>query len=139
MTLETRVASDPATGRGDFTIELPGRPAYASTARMFVSSIARHFGCSQHDVDDLKLAISEVFGIATRGAGASHSLRVTVHADDRGLDVILEHPSGFDALVDRGAGDAETELGLAVIESLFPDVVFASTPSGARAEFRLAL
>jgi hypothetical protein len=46
------------------SIEVPATPAYAATARLFAAAAARHFGVGEADVDDARLAVSEVFTAA---------------------------------------------------------------------------
>lgn len=42
-----------------FFIEFPPEAKWFAAARLFAASIARHYGCSESSVEDLKLAMSE--------------------------------------------------------------------------------
>src|SRR5918999_1731137 len=43
----------------DFALQIPVEPAYFGAARLFAASIARHLGCEEASIEDLKVAVSE--------------------------------------------------------------------------------
>jgi anti-sigma regulatory factor (Ser/Thr protein kinase) len=65
-----------------FTLELPPDPAFVSTARMFASTLARHFEIAEDSVEDLKLAVSEACTRALAAEEVDRTLSVTASRDD---------------------------------------------------------
>lgn len=124
-----------------FEIELPGLPEYASTARLFVSAVARHFGCDDEQVEDLKLAISEAMAFATRAGPDTSPVHVVVRPERTAMVVAVEHDTGFAALMpgEPESQDADVEFGVAVIRSLFPTMrVEPGRSSRASVSFRVS-
>lgn len=75
-----------------FTLELPSDPAFISTARMFVCSLARHFEMDEEVIEDLTLAISEACTRALAAEGTNGSLSVSAARTDGRL--VFEIPQG---------------------------------------------
>lgn len=65
-----------------FTLDLPRDPAFVATARMFASSLARHFEIEEGLIEDLKLAISEACKRALASNDEGRGLSVSVDRDD---------------------------------------------------------
>jgi anti-sigma regulatory factor (Ser/Thr protein kinase) len=116
-------------GRADrCSIDVPGDPLYLSTVRLFASAVARHFGAPEETVGDLKVAVSEACSAFVRGADGDGSVRVTIeatpdlHVEVLSEDLSLAVPAGRAGAADTPTpGSAATELGLALIRSLFED------------------
>lgn len=136
----------------EFSLELAPEPRFVSTARMFAASIARHYGCTEDLVQDVKVAISEA---------CSHSVKAHTEAD---TDDPIELRIGFEGgklryqIVDAGTGVPELPrdlttlvandpaelleggVGLVLIHALFPDAeVGANEPAGTYVRFSLAV
>ena len=75
-----------------FTLELPSDPAFISTARLFASSLARHFEMDEEIIDDLTLAVSEACTRALAAEGIDEPLSVSAARSDGRL--IFEIPQG---------------------------------------------
>ena len=110
------------------SIDVPGDPLYLSTVRLFASAVARHFGAPEETVGDLKVAVSEACSAFLRGGDADGTVRVTIEASsDLHVEVLSEDLSLAVPVGPAGAADtptpgsAPTELGLALIRSLFED------------------
>ena len=65
--------SDPTTADGDhFEVIVPLRTRYASTVRMIAASLGAEAGFTVDEIDDLRLALDEVFSLlAERHVGRS--------------------------------------------------------------------
>ncbi len=77
--------------RDHFSIEIPADPVYVATARIFASSLARHFGVEEDTVEDLKLAISEA---CSRALAADGEGRIEVRAEHGADRITFEIPQG---------------------------------------------
>ncbi len=127
------------------SVTLPATPAYAATARLFVAAAARHFGVDEADVDDARLAVSEVFAasvasLASQPAGGSPG---SVHvALAPGLDgaVLLQMavPAALPSSDDRPdlpdevfRNDAAADTSLRLVRILFPDTAIEARADGA--------
>ena len=81
------------TGDGErFTIDLPGDPAYLATARLFASTLARHFDVADDVIEDLKLAIGEASARSLATVDPARRLTVSVAREDERL--VFEIPQG---------------------------------------------
>ncbi len=72
---------------GPIRISVPGIPRYVGTLRLLVGGVARHAGCDDEGVADLKLAISELATAAVESG--SEVIEVTAELDGDGLVVRL--------------------------------------------------
>lgn len=120
-------------GPDRFAAAFPPHPAHAAVARLFAAAIARHYGLDEPVVEDVKLAVSEAFALALRGAdraGTTDTLHVRAAAEERRVVFEIPQPDG--------PSDGEVEehvtptpdfvaagLGLEVIRNLFDDAGFA--------------
>lgn len=105
-----------------FVLEVPARPAYVVSARIFAASIARASGAEEEAVDDLKLAVSEACGTAVRD---DEQGTISVSAVPEGASIGFE-VTGGDQIGAAPAGESTPEsfsrsVALDVIRSLFPD------------------
>jgi serine/threonine-protein kinase RsbW len=132
MKSEERVSvTDPPAGTGgdDFTFAFPPQAGYVAMARIFAGAVARHFGCNDDVIDDVKVAISETVTNAVKAHGATgsddHVQLVIQLIDDHLTFNVIDKGPGFDfsptmpettelAVLSRGS------LGLALVRSLFP-------------------
>ena len=69
------------------TIELPATPAYVATARLFAAAAARHFGVEEADVEDARLAVSEIVtaSLVHAGGAATGAVEVSVAPPSDGI------------------------------------------------------
>ena|SRR5437016_5031916 len=139
--MASRLSESTAVGP---SVVLPANPAYAATARLFVASSARHFGVDETDVDDARLAVSEVFtaSIASLVSGspslATGSVRVALAPGPDGAVLLQmavpgalpgpdgEHDAPYEAL--EGGTAAGTSIRL--VRILFPDTSIEAAEDG---------
>jgi anti-sigma regulatory factor (Ser/Thr protein kinase) len=123
------------TGRGErFALELPNDPAFVATARLFASSLARHFEIDEDVVEDLKLAISEACKRALAAKDEHRRLSVSAAKDNGRL--VFEIPQG--AMPPLAEEDTPTpsnqqmaaSLSLELISALFDDAEMATDADG---------
>jgi hypothetical protein len=125
------------------SVELPAAPAYVATARLFVAAVARHFGLEEADVDDARLAVSEVFAAALasrRAEDPQGSVTVAVASHGGGaIGFRMDVPAALplpgdqdDAPADRFDGDdtAAVATSLRLVRSLFPDATIDTGRAG---------
>ena len=62
-------------------ITVPLRTEHAATLRVIVASLGSDHGLSVDEIDDLKLAVSEVFTVLIDGAGTKAHVRYLVQHD----------------------------------------------------------
>jgi hypothetical protein len=102
-----------------FALELPSLAEHLGTARSFAAAVARHYGVSGEEVEDLKIAISEAC-IDALVSGDRLSIRAT--SNGHGVQFEVHAPELIDGGPERQALD---ELGtparIDLIHSLFPD------------------
>src|ERR1043166_6106562 len=112
---------------------MPPEPDYIAMARMFAGSVARHFGCDEDVVEDVKVAVSEACTNsvkAHRDRGNSEPIELFARLDDEevtfevvdaggGIDIELQKAINENAAT-PAAGLYEGSLGLMLIRSLFP-------------------
>lgn len=117
------------------TLELPPDAAYISTARIFGSALARHYGVPEGAVEDLKLALSEACAALVRGSAA----RILIGATP--LDHRLRYRVSGGALpAGPAASEDDTPSSLAVgglelIRALFEDAEIAVADQRASVSF----
>lgn len=109
---------------------MPPAPEYVATVRLFVASVARHFGLAEEVLEDLKVAVSEACNDAISQASGPVSVQMRAPDDGR-LEVEITGPPGHGETDPRllvvGASPAMPEvpeegIGVALIRALFPDV-----------------
>jgi serine/threonine-protein kinase RsbW len=122
-----------------FSIDFPADAAYLGTVRLFGSSIARHYGVQDEDIEDLKMAVTEA---CTAFLRYEEHDRETIHVEvtasrDRlafeitspDLSIPTQH-AAVDTPTPRGVA---AELGMDLLRILFEDSeVVAGDPSAIR-------
>ncbi|HXF36079.1 MAG TPA: ATP-binding protein [Actinomycetota bacterium] len=120
---------------GTFVLELPDDPAFVATARLFAGALARHFGCQEDTVQDVKLAVSEACTAAVADRGTA-PVRLEAAAEGAVLrfDVCcLEGPPGRPAAGDARTAHLERPIGptgVQLIGALFADAATVHDPDG---------
>lgn len=106
------------------SIEVPAEPEAVGSARLFAASVARLTGIDDEIVEDVRLAISEAVTDRIRAVvdGGEHASSICVTANVHEKHVEFEVTGGAEPGSDNG------ELGLAVIQSLFPDAIVDASP-----------
>ena len=123
----------PSTDR--FTLDLPPDPAFVATARMFASSLARHFEIEEDVVADLKLAISEACKRALAAKDEGRGLTMSV-ARDNGRLIFEVSQGDLPRLEDEQDTPTPSDhqmaagLSLELITALFEDAVIADDTEG---------
>jgi len=121
-------------GTDRLQLAIPPEPGYIAMSRMFAASVARHYGCDEDIVEDLKVAISEACTnsvkahrdggteepIQLRARRVDDTLEFEVVDSGMGIDPALQ-AAAADAAVTPAAGLYEGSLGLSLIRSLFPN------------------
>lgn len=122
-------------GEDRFTLEIPRDPAFVATARMFASSLARHYEVDEDAVEDVKLAISEACKRALAASQPNDPVLVSAARDNGRL--VFEVTQGDLAPVpdDRDTTSSSDEelaagLSLELITALFEDATVTSDASG---------
>lgn len=119
-------------------IDLPAEPQWFATARLFAASIARHYGCDEPAIDDLKLAMSEACNNAATTSGKS-TQPARIMATRSTSDIKFLIRGGGHPALQRGlspdADDPTTwelagVLGAELIRALFPDATVSPNESG---------
>jgi hypothetical protein len=107
------------------TLELPIDPSYAVTLRIFVASVGAGFGIPPSDLDDLRLAATELFRSAEGTASSRFRLELTSDRDDW-------------TMFAHGIGDVEAvidDLGfrrLDLLTGLFPAIALSDGTASVR-------
>lgn len=110
----------------EFELEMPAKPKYVGLARLLAGSIARRMCFSEENVDDLKLAISEMCtnAIVHTGNGEDERPPIIVRylASQDYLKVwVMDEGPGFDpsCFMEGERGDLLTKgFGIPLIKSL---------------------
>lgn len=121
-----------------FSIEFPAKAEHVSTARIFSSAIARHFGADPADIEDLKIALTEACGSAISHVESGSAEPVRLAAFPGGGLLTFEvngHRRGELLSSPAPAGEPTTEehmiaLSAELIGALFPDAEFIDKPEG---------
>jgi anti-sigma regulatory factor (Ser/Thr protein kinase) len=97
MPLDPRL-DPPFTDGSTVRLQVPLRDAFASTVRVVVASIGADAGFSVDDIDDLRLAVSEVFSSfdtrANSDAVVDLAARATIGPDRTGVEIRLATSAG---------------------------------------------
>jgi anti-sigma regulatory factor (Ser/Thr protein kinase) len=121
-------------GQDRFTLELPRDAAFMATARMFASSLARHFEIEEDVVEDLKLAISEACSRALAADDADLPVSLRVARDDGRLLFEISQGDLPPAEEEDTPAPSHEQMGAAMslelITALFDDAVIATDPQG---------
>lgn len=107
-------------------VSFPGRPEYLRLARMASSDAASRAGFDIEEIDDLRIAVSELCHLLS-GDGASHT--VTLEFTIRPAEVLVEGSS------DATAPIAADDLALAIVAAVADEHELRN--DGGRRTFRL--
>ena len=109
----------------EFELEMPAKPKYVGLARLLAGSVARRMSFSEENIDDLKLAISEMCtnAIIHTGNGEIYRPHIIVHyiAGDDFLTVwVKDQGPGFDpsCLIEERKELLTKGFGIPLIKSL---------------------
>lgn len=105
------------------SLGIPAHAAHLATARGFVGSVARHFGCPEETVEDLRLAVTEICTEALEGDASLDGidLRAWAEAGSLILEIAPRRGAGTPGPLERSDADS-VERRRALIAALFPDV-----------------
>lgn len=103
------------------TLSFPARPEYLRLARLTSADVASRAGFDFEQIDDLRIAVSELCSLIVGDADTSVTLTFAV--DDTGVTV------DGDA---RGAALAESELSTTIIEAVLDELDLVGAPDGVR-------
>src|SRR6476619_7178420 len=81
-------AQSDMTGEDQFDVIVPLRTRYASTVRMIAASLGAEAGFTVDEIDDLRLALDEVFSLLAEGH-AGERVRTTFRLDGRQISASL--------------------------------------------------
>lgn len=110
-----------------FELEVPAAPDFLTPVRLFVAALARHYGCDEALVEDLKLAVSEVGALAVEDTPSEAKLRIEARHSEGVLEVgITCDDTEFDVWLDP-PGTKGDDPRLELIWALFPDVAVSRT------------
>ena len=117
----------------ELRLSIPPEPGYIAMARMFAGSVARHFGCDEDVVEDVKVAVSEACTNsvkAHRDRGNVEPIELLARMDDEEITFeVVDAGGGIDTALQKAitegtatpvGGLYEGSLGLMLIRSLFP-------------------
>ena len=129
-------------------LSIPPEPGYIAMARMFAGSVARHFGCEEDVVEDVKVAVSEACTNsvkAHRDRQNNQPVELVAHIGDEDLTFeVVDSGGGFDIELHKAvaegaatpaAGLYEGSLGLTLIRSLFPSTEIVADSNGTTVRF----
>jgi len=125
--------TDQGTATEQLRLSIPPEADYIAMARMFSGSVARHFGCDEDVVEDVKVAVSEACTNSVKAHRDTETLepiellarlvdgdlQFEVVDAGGGIDTELQKAVS-DGAVTPAAGLYEGSLGLTLIRSLFP-------------------
>lgn len=77
--------------QGTIVLTVPGRAQHSSLLRLLVASVAAEQGCSVDEIDDIRLAVSEIFNSFLSANATRISLEMTA---DAGVLGVLIHAEG---------------------------------------------
>lgn len=107
-------------------IHVPPLPLHLRSIRTFLGAVARHFGCSDESIEDLRLAVTETCTQALEEGIAPDGIDVRAAWEGERLLVELEPAPTFR---ETHAGDREDvlepisgERRLALVTAMFPDL-----------------
>ncbi len=112
-------------GGDRFILELPPDSAYIGTARIFASTLARHFELPDETVEDLKVAVSEACSRTLAGEGDDR-ISIRVRSLDGRLTFEIAQtdvrpPSEGSDTPTPSASELASGLSLELVTALFED------------------
>jgi serine/threonine-protein kinase RsbW len=117
MTDRPGLPTGPTDDADPIELVVPAHAAYATTARLVAASVGADIGFSIDDIDDLRLAISEVFNAVVDRVPAATRVRVGYRGADGELVVTLD-VADTDAVIELD------ELGVAIVTAAADHVRF---------------
>ncbi|HEU4676342.1 MAG TPA: ATP-binding protein [Motilibacteraceae bacterium] len=115
----------------ELSVNLPREGGSVPVVRRLAAQALRSFGVTEHDVDEVQLAITEACANVIDHAAESETYEVMVElAADRCAITVVDQGGGFDATaVPADAHDhAESGRGMALMRALVDNVDFTSQP-----------
>jgi serine/threonine-protein kinase RsbW len=115
----------------ELSVNLPREGGSVPVVRRLAAQALRSFGVTEHDVDEVQLAITEACANVIDHAAESETYEVLVElAADRCAITVVDQGGGFDATaVPADAHDhAESGRGMALMRALVDNVAFTSQP-----------
>ena len=100
----------------EIRLTVPALADYARVVRLAVSGLASRNGFAYDDVEDIRIAVGEVFGVLVDPEGDQGRLRFSTHLTDEGLAVTAER-------VPAAAIAAPSDLTDQILEAVVDDVV----------------
>ena len=101
----------------EITLTLPAQPQFARVARLTVTGLASRVGFTYDEIEDLRIAVGEVFSLLLTGTGGRLTFRCQVGPDAVSV-VASRDPVGEPLEV----GDLSRQILLAVVDELDLDV-----------------
>lgn len=110
-------SADPATDPHaiEVRLTLPARPSFARVARLAVTGLATRNGFTYDDVEDLRIAVGELFAVLRLPDGVVEAISLRCRVGDDHLEVLgSKRPSGPLEPV----GDLTREILAAVVDEV---------------------
>jgi hypothetical protein len=79
--------ADDASSADRIHLALPATAPYARVARLTITGLASRNGFTYDEVEDIRIAVGEVFGVLVEGAGPDHRLEFSCLASPEVIDV----------------------------------------------------
>jgi anti-sigma regulatory factor (Ser/Thr protein kinase) len=114
------------------SLSVPTTTGHIGTVRNFVGSVGAHYGLTDEQIEDLKLAVSEICGNANESP-ADGRIVVRIAHNQTSLDVEV-------AGIGRTVPDDENEAHAfrwRLIDALIPDATFTPTDYGMAVRFKV--
>jgi len=117
------------------SLSVPTRTEHIGTVRNFVAAVAVHYGLSDDQIEDLKLAVSEICGDANESL-ADERILVEIGRSASTLDVEI-------AGIGMPAADATDDAAESrrfrrrLLDALIPDATFTPSDGGMTVRFRV--
>jgi len=127
---------DEANPSQRLSLSVPQGTEHIGTVRAFIGAVGTHHRLAPEEIDDLKLAVSEICG----DADASRAVgRIGVHVDRIG-DALHVEVTGLGPARSGDGPEADAALAFRrrLIDALIPDAVFARTDRGMAVRFTVA-
>lgn len=125
---------DGVTTPDRLSLSVPTRTEHMGTVRNFIGSVGVHYGLTHEQIEDLKLAVSEICGDANESPSDGR-IMVSIVRRDPSLDVEVTG-IGRRPTVEPGADmDEAHAFRRRLIDALIPDPTFAQTGDGLSVRF----
>lgn len=114
-------------------LQVPASPEHVATMRSFAGAVARHFGCAEETIDDLRVAVTEAAAQALDETQSPDrfGFDLTAWLEERTLMVQLEPAARFLSPREPAELDpASGERRWALISALFPGAQISREDTG---------